>query len=243
MTRPAAGALLRRARGLGATAVALPGLSLRVSRDPLVRTLLRASAFDDWIFSSPASVRFAFALAPGLRLPRRVRVFAVGDGTRRALARHGVDGVQVPAARSDSEGLLALPALAAMRSRRVALVGAPGGRGLIAGALARRGADVVPVHVYERRPPRLTRRNLAALACAAGPLFTLSSSAEALDNLVACLPAGALARLRRGTLVASSARLADCARSAGFARVVVARSPASKDLLECVRELHARTRR
>lgn len=207
-----------------------------MNRDPLIGATLRERGFDDWIFSSPAAVRYAFARVARLCPSRRARVFALGAGTRRALARRGIADARVPAAGSDSEGLLALADLADVRGRRIALVGAPGGRGVIAATLRRRGAEVVPVHVYERRAPRWTRRHFAALAAARAPLFTLLSSGEALANLVAGLPADALARLRGGALVVSSERLAALARAAGFANIRVARSAAPADLLAAVLE-------
>ena len=118
-----------------------------------------------------------------------------------------------------------------MRGRRIALVGAPGGRDLIGPTLRRRGAKVEAIHVYRREPPRLTRRHFDALAAADDPLITLLSSGEALANLVAALPPPLLARLRAQTIVVSSARLAAAARAAGFGAIVPAASAAPRDLL------------
>ncbi|TCO43105.1 uroporphyrinogen-III synthase [Dokdonella fugitiva] len=224
VTRPDATALLRSARRLGACALSLPGLSLRalpVARPP--------GAIDAWIFTSPAAVRFALDRTPCLSVPARAVVFAVGAGTRAALARHGIDATAPE--RADSEGLLALPGLGDMHGRRLALVGAPGGRDLIAPTLRARGADVLPIHVYRRLPPRLTRRHFDALAVAKDPLVTLLSSGEALANLVAALPSPLLARLRARPIVVSSARLAAAARAAGFAEIATAASAAPRDLL------------
>ncbi|MGN6520849.1 MAG: uroporphyrinogen-III synthase [Dokdonella sp.] len=235
VTRPDGAALLRSARRLGAAALPLPGLALRAL--PHAR---RHGAFDAWIFTSPAAVRFALRHAPGVPVPRRARVFAIGAGTRAALARHGVDA-RAPE-RGDSEGLLALPGLGAVRGWRVALVGAPGGRDLIAPALVSRGAQVEAIHVYRRVPPRLTRRHFDALAVAAEPLVTLLSSGEALANLVAALPPPLLARLRAQALVVSSHRLADAARAAGFDAITIAASAAPRDLLAAAAGVLARPR-
>src|SRR5690606_7695353 len=80
----------------------------------------------------------------------------------RALRRAGVSGVLAPT-RMDSEGVLALPALASLRGRQVALVTAPGGRGLIAPTLAARGAQVLRADVYERVPAAPAPQALARL--------------------------------------------------------------------------------
>jgi uroporphyrinogen-III synthase len=240
VTRPSgdAGSIARRAAARGADVVRVPGLSLRAIDGGA--SLPRGVRFDDWIFTSPAAVRFGGA--PLARIHRPARVFALGDGTRRALRRLGLDAI-VPPDRHDSEGLLALPDLRAMRGRRVAIVGAPGGRDLIAPALRRRGADVEPIHVYRREPPRLTRRHADALAAARGPLALLVSSGEALSNLVALLPADAIARLRASLVVVSSERLAELARAHRFARIVVARSAAPDDLVGAAASALVRRRR
>lgn len=241
VTRPAgtSAALVRRLRALGARAIALPGLSLRpVQHDARA---VRATGFEDWIFTSPAAVRFGAALLPPRRARARIRAYAVGDGTARALARHGV-AATFPRDRSDSEGLLALPGLERVRGRRIALVGAPGGRDLIGPTLRRRGAKVESIHVYRRVAPRLTRRHFDALAEAGDPLITLVSSGEALAHLVALLPPAALARLRAQILVVGSARLAALATAHAFTEIVLARSAAPRDLLDAAAAALARHR-
>lgn len=243
VTRPAGegDGFARRARALGAATVLLPGLSLRPPDDPARARRQLQESFDDWIFVSPLAVRHAFALAaPGHPAAGR-RAFGVGEGTRRALARRGVAAI-APRAGSDSEGLLACAELADVRGRRIALVGAPGGRGLLAPTLAARGASVEAIHAYRRVPPRLTRRHFAALAAASDPLLMPVSSAEALGHLVALLPAQLLGRLRGQTLVASSRRLAAAASAAGFGNVVLAASAAPADLLAAAARALARHR-
>jgi len=228
VTRPDARVLLRAARALGAEALRLPGLALRA------RAFDWPEAVDDWIFISPAAVRFALArgVPPAIA---RSRVFAIGPGSRAALARRGIVA-RMPDAGADSEGLLALPALADVRARRIALVGAPGGRDLIGPALAARGADVVHVHAYERAPPRWTRRHLDALARSRPPWIVLVSSGEALANIVAAAAPDLLRRLREARLVVSSARLARLARTHGFERIAIAASAAPRDLIAAARD-------
>lgn len=221
--------LTRAVQRMGGRAVLLPGLSLRPLPNRDVRKAIGKSTFDDWIFASPAAVRFGRVVVPTVRHGRG-NVFGLGDGTARALARHGIDAA-TPAERSDSEGLLALRAFAKVRGRRIALVGAPGGRDLIAPALRRRGATVDVIHVYRRVAPRLTRRHFDALDAAPDPLITLVSSGEALANLIALLPAHQVERMRAQIIVVSSARLAAAARGNAFGEIVLARSAAPRDLL------------
>jgi len=245
LTRPvgSSAALRRKIAALGGRSLLLPGLSLRICTDPLRagRELRAATSGTDWIFSSPAAVRFAFRLAPDLGIPREAGVFAIGAGTQRALARHALATI-TPADRSDSEGLLALPQLSVMTGRNVALVGAPGGRDLIAPTLRERGADVIGIEVYERRPARLTRRHFDPVEHAPSPLILLVSSGEALANLTRQLPATLMARLRHQVLVVSSARLETLAHEAGFKDVLNARSALPDDLLAAAERALARHR-
>ncbi len=245
ITRPVgmSAAFAARARALGGDTVIVPGLSLRAAPDAISAraALLAARDAHTWIFTSPAAVRFAFRLAPDLTIAAPAHVVCVGPGTARALARCGVHAL-VPRTSSDSEGLLALPELAAMRGHRVALICAPNGRDMLAGQLRQRGARVDAIHVYRRAAPRLTRRHFEALANASAPLITLLSSGAALAHLADSLPAPLWLRLRQQTLVASSARLAALAHERGFEDVVEAASAMPNDLLEAAARVLSRHR-
>jgi len=231
ITRPVgtAGALARRVRALGGTPVLLPGLALRGPDDvAAVRAVLREGLADELvIFTSPAAVRHAAAVTP---LHTRAVVLAVGQATARALRRHGVQDPCVPG-RQDSEGLLDLPLLRDLRDRRVTLVGAPAGRGVLRGQLVVRGARLREVQVYRRVPPRLDRRHVEALLDLPGSARVLLSSNEALQNLCRLLPLPALTRLQAAIAVVSSERMAAAARNAGFARIELASSALADDLL------------
>lgn len=239
ITRPVgAGAALRaRVLALGGTAVPLPGSSLREADDPdAARTALRGALGGDVvIFTSPAAVRFAARLLP---LRTRAAVIVPGSGTAAALRIAGLDAT-IPA-RADSEGMLALPGLQRVRGKRVGIVGAPGGRGLLDGTLRERGARITAAHVYQRVPARLDRRHASALSRNRAPLYVPLSSSEALRNLLAALPGNAKRALLGGTAIASSARLLQAARAAGFARVLRAESAHDGDLVAAIVAAHAR---
>lgn len=218
----------RQVRRSGGVPVLLPGLALRANADAATRAAMQAALADDLLlFTSPAAVGFASRL---LALHTCATVLAVGQGTARALRRHGVAAPLVPT-QANSEGLLAHPALAAVAGRRVALIGAPGGRGVLPAALLRRGARLRQVHVYHRASPRLDRRHVDALLALPASACSLISSGEALANLCRQLPAPALQCWLAGTAVVSSERLAAAAREAGFKQVVVAASALSADLI------------
>lgn len=233
ITRPAGTgqALARKVRARGGQPRLLPGMALRaLPEDAARRSLEAARAMDDvLIFTSPAAVRFAARLGP---LTTPARVLAVGHGTLRALHRAGVQVAQAPPRdRQHSEGLLAHPALQQLAGRSVALVTAPGGRGRLDAELRRRGATLRAVHVYTRKPPRMTRRHHAMLAALGSDAWLLVTSAQAMHGLLDALPELPRRRLLGCRIVVSSARLAALARQAGFAQPVCAASAQAHDLL------------
>jgi uroporphyrinogen-III synthase len=226
------GGLRAAASRQGAHVLALSPFAIAPLADPArQRALKQALAANLVVWTSPNAVRAAAALQ-SLKTHRGQVWLAVGSGTRSALRRAGIDA-QAPS-RMDSEGLLAMPELREIRARTVGLVTAPGGRGMLAPTLARRGAQVLRADVYARRAIGFTQRSLAALdAALASPRRVLLavSSQEAFDRLLAERPANRDAAFANIAVVAASQRLADVARDAGFRRIVIAGSAAPSALL------------
>lgn len=195
----------RAAARVGARCFALSTLELR----PLpARAQLQQALTCPWIIvTSPAAARFAAAQS-ALRRRRGQQWFALGRGTAAALERAGIDEVHTPRAGSTSEALLAELPLDEMKNGRVGLVTAPGGRGEIAAALARRRIPVVVAEVYRRVARPLPASRLEAmLALPPRRRVLLVSSAEAFDALWQSCDAGQRANLRRFRCIASSERL------------------------------------
>ena len=208
---------------MGARVLALSPLAIEARGDAASRKALgEALDADIVLFTSPNAVRAATALQR-LRRARRQTLLAVGDGTRRALQRLGIEAVAPT--RMDSEGLLAMPQLQAVDGMRIGLVTAPSGRNRIGPTLQARGADLVRADVYQRIPLDITEVRWKALADAlAKPqrVVLALSSAEALDAVLRQRPAKLETSLRRIAVAAASERLAQVARDAGFRRVAVA---------------------
>ncbi|MEG2802643.1 uroporphyrinogen-III synthase [Stenotrophomonas sp.] len=225
-------ALLRRAaQAAGAHVLALSPWALQVRQDAAtVAQLRRALAAPRVLFSSPAAVHAAARLQP-LAGPHPGTWLAVGAGTAAALRAHGAGEVLAPA-RMDSEGLLALPALADLHGLDAGLVTAPGGRGVIATTLVERGARLIRADVYRRVPLALPPRALQRLRRCPRPWVLAVSSGEALERLLAGVPADLLAPLRQAVVVAASARLAEQAQAAGFAQVALAEGPLPRQLVQ-----------
>lgn len=189
------------------------------------------------VFTSPAAVHAAARLQ-GLKPKRGQAYIGVGEGTRRVLQRAGVTKTISPS-RMDSEGVLALPAIDALRrGDSVGLVTAPGGRGEIARQLRARGIRIVRADVYERVPVTITAARWQALqqklVDATSPTLLALSSGEALGELLRQAPPGLLKPLRRVTVIAASERLATLARKHGFRRIVVAASARPDDMVAAI---------
>ena len=231
-------AVRRAAARHGAGVIALSPWALCPRDDAQTRAALsQALAAPRVLFTSPAAVRAAAALQP-LGMIGTGDWIAVGAGTAAALRRAGVPRVHAPA-RMDSEGLLALPALNDIDGSAVGLVTAPEGRGVLAPALAARGAHVLRADVYERVPVAPDPRAVEALLASRTTAVLLLSSAGALSSLLDGLPEPACAKLRALPAVAASYRLQALAEAAGCAPVTRAPGPRPGQLLLAAAQLAA----
>ncbi|MEG3049838.1 MAG: uroporphyrinogen-III synthase [Thermomonas sp.] len=216
-------ALRAAAARAGASLLALSPLAIELRTDAASRKALAAArAADVMVFTSPNAVRAAANLH-ALRIARNRPVLAVGDGTRRALQRQGVDATSPT--RMDSEGLLAMPQLQDVAGRSIGLVTAPGGRNRLAPTLQSRGAEVLRADVYQRIAITIGQARWQALAdalLAPRRVVLALSSAEALDGMLRQQPSHLEKPLRQVAVVAASERLAEAARDAGFRRIAIA---------------------
>lgn len=245
ITRPKANAagLARAARACAAEVVLLPGVVIsEVDAVDAARSALKAAhSADHWIFTSPNAVRFCRRLLGAGSTPDWPQALAVGEGTRRALARHTIAAI-APRGAQNSEGLLAEPVLARVKGKTFAIIDAPGGRDLLAPTLRERGAQVERIAVYQRKPPALQHSHFLALQQAPRPWISLVSSSLILNNLLAVIPQELRLRWQQEALVVSSARLAEQAHELGFSDVHEARSALGSDLLEAARLVLSRHR-
>jgi uroporphyrinogen-III synthase len=234
ITRPRAQAqeLARRVDALGRSAVLLPLLEISPLPDQsqLVRTLAALEDYALVAFVSPNAIDAAFehirAWPPGVTLA------VLGEGSRAALARHGIDAGNASivsphdASRSDSENLLQSIDLATLRGRRVLIVRGESGRELMAEGFAAAGAQVTTVAAYRRQVPVLDAQLAATLhALLAQPNDWIITSSEALRGLLALLgqldPQAAVAKMQQQHLIVPHARIAETARALGLTRITL----------------------
>lgn len=229
ITRPLAqaGALAQQVRAGGREAVVLPLLDIAPLDDaaPLKAALARLPDYAMVAFVSPNAIDAAFAHIE--RWPVRVPVAVVGEGSRTALLRRGVEAPiysPLDPAHSDSEHLLDALDLEALRGRRVLIVRGQSGRELLADALRAAGVQVETVAAYRRSVPPLTPALAARLLdMLERPHDWLITSSEALRGLVALArEAGgeaAVVKLQQQHLIVPHQRIFETAAALGFSHL------------------------
>jgi len=187
--RAQASGLAATLRGLGAEAIELPAIRIEPRLDATeVRDA--AAAIGEYALvclTSPNGVRLLFeALAAAGRDSRALAgatVAAIGPGTARALAEHGIAADVVPE-RFVAEALVEALAGVEVEGRRVLVARAAEARDVLPDALRERGAEVDVVALYEtvREQP-----DEAAVEAAQGAEYVTFTSSSTVTNLVEAL--------------------------------------------------------
>lgn len=247
VTRPRAqaGALAALLTAAGHRVELLPLLDIAPLADPDALALLDAALarLRDYAlvaFVSPNAIDAALARLPAgqgdAAWPAGVAIAVLGEGSRLALAAHGIASANARIfcppehGASDSEHLLASMDLTALRGRRVLIVRGESGRELMADGLRAAGAMVTVVAAYRRCVPPLTpalARQLLRLLD--GKQRWIVTSSEALRGLVGLLEeidarrpgAAAVVRMQQQALIVPHARIAQTASGLGFSLVTL----------------------
>lgn len=234
ITRPAAQAtaLAQRVAAAGHEAVVFPLLAI----DPLAdQSALRAALADVSCYAlvafvSPNAIDAACAIRK--TWPRNVTLAVVGEGSRAALARHGITDANAtivsPAntSRTDSQTLLETLDIDRLRGGRALIIRGETGRELLGDALRGAGMDVQQLAAYRRSIPPLdeARRRQLLQLLDRDSLWIITSS-EALRGLTGmAMQAGgrnAVVKLQQKRLLVPHERIEETARQLGFSSVAL----------------------
>lgn len=232
ITRPAAqaGELASRVAALGREAVLFPLLEIHALPDPapLRAALAELERYALVAFVSPNAIDAAFAARPAW--PAGMTLAVVGEGSRMALERHGINDSNatilrpLDSRRSDSEGLLAALDKSMLRDKQVLIIRGESGRELLADALRAAGARVVTAAAYRRCAPVPDGAQRARLLeLIDRPCDWIVTSSEAMRNLVEIVgQAGGeigVAKMQQQHLLLPHARIAESARALGFMNI------------------------
>ena len=234
ITRPAAQAapLVERLAALGHVAVLFPLLDIQPLPDQsaLRSALADVSGYALVAFVSPNAIAAACAVRKDW--PRELMLAVMGEGSRAALARHGIHAgnatIVSPAntERTDSQTLLETLPLDSLRGRTALIVRGETGRELLGDALRSAGMNVIQAAAYRRSippfdPPR--QRELARLlACDSLWIITSSEALRGLLDMARALDGdAAVAEMQQKRLIVPHLRIEETARALGFHSVTL----------------------
>lgn len=223
VTRPLTQAetLAQGIRAAGGEALVFPAMEIVPVADAALSACIdQLHAFDAAIFISPNAAHHGLAAIQARRVwPEHLKIFALGPGTARELAQHGLTEVIQPDGQ-DTEALLLLPQLKDVRTRRIVIFRGVGGRELLADSLKTRGAEVTYAECYRRVRPERDAQPLVQ-RWRAGQIHAVTiNSAETLHNLAHMLGEPGLMHLRTTPLFAPHEKIAQAARALDVQRVI-----------------------
>ncbi len=200
-------------------------------------------------FVSPNAIDAAFAHIPAW--PPDVIAAVVGDSSRQSLARHGISDSTHRAAspvdpeRTDSETLLEVLDLPALRGKKALIVRAETGRELLADRLREAGVEVEQIAAYHRGAPVADDALLSTLrSLLAEPADWVITSSEALRNLhelvLAAGGAPSWRQMQQRRLFVPHPRIAETAESMGFDAVLRSGS-GDEALIAAIQAIQSRT--
>ena len=243
LTRPRRDAerLARELEAEGARAFVFPAIEIvptppSPARDTAIDALDRAALA---IFVSANAVEHGLAAVAARRpWPAGPRIAAIGDATAAALRNSGFRDVISPRERHDSDGLLALQPLQAVRGEAIIVFRGEGGRERLKDVLESRGARVSYAECYRRVRPTADAAPLLA-AWRRGEVHAVSAlSAETLDHFVAMLGAEAHEDMMRTPLLVPHEAIAAAPAARHFARAIVT-APGASGLADALAGLRA----
>lgn len=233
ITRPRAQAkeLAQQLEAAGCAVEIFPLLDIKPLEDTtaLKQALGRLRSYRLVAFVSPNAIDAAFAHLD--IWPQEVPIAVVGEGSRAALARHGVNASNAKIIspsdreRTDSQTLLAELALESLVGGTVLILRGETGRELLADTLKSANVVVEQVAAYRREAPVSNNEVRARLLLLldSGCDWVITSS-EALRNLVSLArDAGgepSVVKTQQQTLIVPHVRIAETARALGFCHVI-----------------------
>ncbi|MDY7572774.1 uroporphyrinogen-III synthase [Actimicrobium sp. CCI2.3] len=229
ITRPLAQSLglAQVLRDGGREVVILPLLDILPLPDEaaLQAVLAQLESFALVAFVSPNAIDAAFAQVA--TWPVSVPLAVMGEGSRRALARHGVTAgpyqitSPLDTQRTDSQTLLQALDLPRLQGQRVLIIRGDGGRELLADAMRDAGIDVQQVAAYRRVAPRLDaalrQRLTDLLAQDCDWIITSSEALQVLMGFVQQVDAETgVGKIQHKNVFVPHRRIAETAVSLGF---------------------------
>ena len=188
------------------------------------------------LFISPNAVNLALPVIKAHSgLPSGLRIGAVGKATAAALTAQGCSVDVLPQDRFDSESLLALPAMQAVRNTKIVIFRGQGGRELLADTLRKRGASVHYAECYRRVKPDSDPQLLLNHWAQHQLDIIIVTSVEGLTNLMDLVGGAGRDLLMATPLLMVSERMVEEARRLGVkSSIVMAAKASDQDIVDAL---------
>jgi len=162
-------------------------------------------------------------------------IATIGLATSEAAHQAGLEVLQQPEHRFDSEGLLATEAFSNLSNKKILIIRGNGGRELLAETLRERGAQVTYAQVYERRLPKVNTKPLIQQWNAEVDII-LSTSNQLLDNLVTLVGKEIGQKLFSTPIVVVSKRMQQHALNLGFDKIWLAEGASDDQMIITIKK-------
>ena len=221
LTRPVGQALAMAhlIEAAGGRTILFPALEI-FEHDPAPETRTTLNDADIAIFISANAVEFGLRYVKN-RLPKSLRLAAIGTATALALDQKGYYDIIVPDSGADSDALLESNALQAVSGKRIVIFRGVGGRETLRSVLCQRGAKVAYIECYTRRPPEVSTRQVGDLLQRNDIAAIHVLSRETLENFCRMMGAEGMTLLRHKALFVPHPAILEGARILGFDDVIV----------------------
>jgi len=187
----------------------------------------------DWaIFISSNAVQNGMPRMVKLGIPPTLKFAAIGPVTAQELQQFGVKEVLIPEGRFDSESLLLLPDMHAIKGKKVMIVRGIGGREVLADTLKVRGAQVTFAECYQRVNPQTDCQYLTTLWAQKKLHGIVVTSSEAMRHLLDL--AGNESWLKHITIYVNHTRIAEQALAMDL-NLRVAEAPGDEAMLQALK--------
>ena len=228
-------ALCSQLLALGATPIAFPCIEINPIENVQSEFSKLSGQLGMAIFISTNAVEFGLKALPELKklLSQNCQIAAVGASTGQALREHGIDKVITPSTTPDSEELLKMAELQAVKQQSVLIVKGVGGRTLLQRTLENRGAQVYSMDVYERTLPKSVNIDLLSSKID----LILFTSNECVDNFLALTPKSLQKSLLSCHTIVGHPRIAEKVTSLGFENLpIIAATPSDTEMLAAIQK-------
>lgn len=218
----------------GWNAVRFPTLEISSVNNKLVQQKINSLNQWHWlIFISVNAVKFAIEANNGkIDCFKSLSIAAVGSATAKALTKTGLSVDLLPDSEFNTEGLLATDEMNNVKGKSCLIVRGVGGRETLADALAKRGAKVDYLEVYNREIPVCR----GSTFCDILPQVKLDAititSGDALTNLLLMVGVDLRTRLLSVPLIVISDRIKKLAEKNNFKHIAVTDTPGDSAIIE-----------